>query len=137
MSKEIWRAIPNYEGIYEVSNLGRVKSIEREIVDKNNRIMNRKEIILKQCTDKKGYKRVKLFADGKTLNTRVHRLVALAFIPNPENLPQVNHKDEIKSNNLVENLEWCSAQYNTMYGTRLERRKRTFERKRARYENIL
>lgn len=131
MEIEIWKSVPNYEGIYEVSNFGKVRSVKRLIVDKNNRLINRKEIILKPSTDEKGYKKIKLFAGGKAYTTHVHRLVALAFIPNPHNMPQVNHKDENKSNNRVENLEWCTARYNATYGTRLKRRRETFKRKRG------
>ena len=77
--------------------------------------------ILKQRTDKKGYKFVNLYKEKHMYSVKVHRLVAEAFIPNPNNYPQVNHKDENKSNNNVENLEWCTNEYNHNYGTRNER----------------
>jgi len=114
--QEMWKNIKDYEGKYEVSNLGRVRSL------KNNCGNNRKEtLILKQCIDNRGYLRVNLNNHNKGKSFLVHRLVASAFILNPNNLPQVNHKDENKQNNNMENLEWCNNQYNINYGTRKER----------------
>ena len=107
---EIWKDKKDYEGHYQVSNFGRVKSIKFG-----------KEIILKQKQCMDGYYYVNLSKNGIVKNYYVHRLVAEAFLPNPDNLPQVNHKDECKTNNVVTNLEWCSAQYNNTYGTRNER----------------
>lgn len=102
-----------YEGKYEVSNLGRVRSL--------NYLRTGKAKLLKQQLDKHGYKRVGLYEDGKAKSLLVHRLVAMAFLPNPNNLPMVNHKDENKTNNNVSNLEWCTVSYNNNYGTRNER----------------
>ena len=113
---EVWKDIPGYEGIYQVSNLGKVKSIDREVKCKNS-VRFYKGKALSQCKDDKGYYRVLLAVAGKHKSCQVHRLVAEAFIPNPENLPEVNHKDENPSNNCVENLEWCSKVYNLAYGT--------------------
>ena len=76
---------------------------------------------MKPNKDINGYNRIELSIEGKKKKFMVHRLVALAFIPNPDNLPEVNHKDENKTNNMVGNLEWCSIKYNNTYGTRLER----------------
>ena len=104
--EEQWLDIIGYEG-YQVSNLGRVKSL--------GNYKTRKEKILKQCIDKDGYLQVQLCKNGKIKTFKVHRLVAQAFIPNPDNLPQVNHKDENKENNIVSNLEWCTQQYNSEY----------------------
>ena len=113
--EEIWKPIDKYEG-YEVSNLGRIKSYK---VDKVN------GIIMKPYKDTKGYLQIDISLDGRKRNNRVHllvhRLVATAFIPNINNLPQVNHKDENKENNRVENLEWCTNEYNINYGTHNER----------------
>lgn len=111
---EIWKTVKGFEGFYEVSSLGRVKSLG------NGNSNNSKERILKpvKCN---GYLRVPLWKDGKPKNFSVHRLVANAFIPNPLNLPQVNHKDENKENNCVDNLEWCTQKYNVNYGSRTEK----------------
>ena len=110
MIKEYWKPVVGYEGLYMVSNWGRVKSIKFG-----------KERILKPGTNNYGYLLVMLCKDGKIKGFTVHRLVAEAFLPNPHNYPCVNHKDENKQNNNVSNLEWCSAQYNNTYGTRIER----------------
>lgn len=107
--KEIWKPIEGYPD-YEVSSLGRVKSLKFG-----------KEKILKGIKDKNGYLRVILYKEGKLKGYSVHRLVAQAFLPNPDNLPQVNHRNENKTDNRVENLEWCDSSYNTNFGTRTER----------------
>ena len=111
---EEWRDIVGAEGIYQVSNQGRVRSVDR--IDANG--MKRNGIILAQKNNRNGYKTVSLYFNQRWYWPSVHRLVAEAFIPNPNNLPQVNHRDENKHNNSVENLEWCSAKYNTNYGLR-------------------
>lgn len=122
---EEWRSIKGFEGYYEVSNLGRVRSLDRYVTCNNGvNVYNRfkKGVILKTGVKGGGYLFVGLHKDGcKTIEPSVHRLVAEAFIPNPENLPEVNHKDENKTNNSVDNLEWCTRAYNTNYGTRGER----------------
>ena len=110
--KEEWRDILNYEGLYQVSNLGRVKSLPKK---SGNRTLE--ESILSQSIDK-GYARVSLHKDKVIKNFLVHRLVAYAFLDNPNECTQVNHKDENKLNNNVNNLEWCNAEYNMNYGTR-------------------
>jgi len=115
--KEIWKDIEDYKGLYQISNLGRVRSLER--VDANGHTVNEK--VLASFPNINGYLKVNLYRDRKMEVKSVHRLVADTFIPNPDNLPQVNHKDEDKGNNRVENLEWCTASYNTNYGTRNER----------------
>ena len=113
---ELWKDIQGYEGYYQVSNEGRVKSLERD-VEWRGTIRHQSERILKESTHNRGYKRVRL-CDGKSNIKLVHRLVAEAFIPNPNNYPMINHKDENPSNNRVENLEWCTAQYNNTYNDR-------------------
>ena len=114
--KEVWRDIADYEGLYQVSNLGRVKSLERCVQRKNKTTLKVKEKIIKVGITKDGYFRVKLSKQGISNNFSVHRLVAEAFIPNPDKLPQVNHKNEFeKWNNKVDNLEWCTQQYNIRF----------------------
>lgn len=115
--KEIWKDIEDYKGLYQVSNLGRVRSLER--VDSNGHSV--KEKVLASFPNRNGYLKVNLYRDRNIKQVSVHRLVAAAFLDNPDNLPEVNHIDEDKGNNLVENLEWCTASYNTNYGTRNER----------------
>lgn len=117
--QEIWKDIKNYEGFYQVSNLGRVRVLDRIVNSaiKNNPKVKRKGKILKPAL-KREYYQVMLMLNGQRKYVSVHRLVAQAFIPNPNNLPQVNHKDENKLNNCADNLEWCSSKYNCNYGTR-------------------
>lgn len=119
---EIWKPIAGYEGLYEVSNLGRVKSIERYTEYKNCKSTHR--IGIKSKVNGRvvkgliccGYHYVGLAKEGVRKNYRVHRLVAMTFIPNPNNLPIINHKDENRLNNSVDNLEWCTQKYNANYG---------------------
>lgn len=117
--KEVWKDIKGYEGLYQVSNLGRVLSLGRKINTGHNgyRITENK-ILLGHLTNK-GYEKVVLYnsISGRK-ETTVHRLVAEMFIPNPENKSQVNHKNEIKTDNRVENLEWATARENCNYGLR-------------------
>ena len=123
LEDEIWADIPGYEGYYQVSNKGRVKSLPRWIHYSDGRVYFYDSVVLKQKHDHGGYCMVELTINSNLATHKVHRLVANAFIPNPNNLPQVNHKDENKDNNAVENLEWCDQDYNNNYGTRLERLK--------------
>lgn len=116
-SEEIWKDIIGYEGLYQVSSLGRVRSLDR--YDSRNHFRNGR--MLKLSYNTVGYLSVGLHSNGKAKMYMVHRMVAQAFIPNPNNLPIINHKDENPSNNSVENLEWCTAKYNSNYGTRNDR----------------
>lgn len=109
-----WQPIKGYEGLYEVSSDGRVRSLNYRGV--KGRV---EEVTL---NDNRGYLQVKLYKDKKGTSLSVHRLVALAYIKNPKDLPQVNHLDEDKANNKVSNLEWCSAKDNANHGTRNRRR---------------
>lgn len=102
---EIWKDVQGYEGLYQVSSFGRVKRI---LKTKPNRILT-------PSCDKDGYKRLSLCKENKARTFSVHRLVAVSFIPNPNNYPVINHKDENKGNNNADNLEWCTVQYNTRY----------------------
>jgi hypothetical protein len=118
--KELWKSIEGYEGLYEISDLGNVKILERK--RPNGKLYKEK---IMRANARGNYAEVSLYKDGKATHHLVHRLVAEAFIPNPDNLPQVNHRDENKKNNCVDNLEWCTAKYNCNYGT-IARRKRRF-----------
>lgn len=122
--KEIWKDIPEYEGLYQISNLGRVKSLKRKIIRQHNRVLPLKEKILKE-QNMKGYKFIRLSKNNITKQYFIHRLVAINFIKNPFNYNEINHKDENKSNNKFNNLEWCSHKYNINYGTGNARRKQT------------
>ena len=129
MDNEIWKDIPGYEGLYQISNLGRIKSLPRE---RNNQYSN-KELILKQTDDGRGYLQVILNNNGKRKGFKVHKLVAQIFLDKKifKSMPNEN-KDEInldklevnhimefeKNNNSVDNLEWCTRLYNCNYGTR-------------------
>jgi len=119
---EVWADIKNYEGCYQVSNLGRVRSLDRYGVNNwGNAPRLFKGRVLKPGISGSGYQFVNLQKDGVSENARVHRLVAETFIPNPLGLEEVNHKDENKTNNRVDNLEWCDRVYNANYGTVKER----------------
>lgn len=110
---EIWKPIKNYEGKYEVSNLGRVKSLQRW---SGKKFYDREKILSLYTNKKNGYVYVMLAKENKEKNIRVHRLVAEAFIDNVNNLPIVNHKDGNRANNNVNNLEWCDYRYNAIDG---------------------
>lgn len=130
--KEFWKAITGFEGQYEVSTKGRVRSLYRLVKGKCGTTHYRKGQILTPQTGS-SYAQVYLRVGDKQKWFYVHRLVAEAFIPNVENKPMINHKDENKLNNAVENLEWCDARYNLTYGNgvekRAEARKRNFQKK--------
>lgn len=115
---ENWVDVKGWEGFYQVSNYGNVRSLSRTKTVKNGGVQEVKGRVLTPQTDRFGYYRVCFTRDGKSVYKRVNRIVAQAFIPNPDNLPQVNHKNECKTDNRVENLEWCDAKYNSNYGSR-------------------
>ena len=106
--KEVWKAVVGWEGLYEISNLGNVRTLHYK-----------KPYLMHPVVDSKGYKRISFVLPNSKKYKRygVHRLVAEAFIPNPNNLPQINHKDENRANNCVDNLEWCTNKYNCNYGS--------------------
>lgn len=111
---ERWKDIEDFEGLYQISNMGNIK----------NTVTNK---IRRQGTMRNEYKHICLCVGGVRKSLMVHRLVAVAFISNPKNLPQVNHLDEDKKNNVVTNLEWCSAKDNANYGTKIARQAKTRE----------
>ena len=114
--EEMWKDIKGYEGMYQISNLGKVKSLPR---DTRNRFKNGR--IMKPMLSNTGYYMIGLYKNRQYKRFSVHRLVALNFIPNPHNLSEINHKDENPKNNCVSNLEWCDRIYNINYGTQIER----------------
>lgn len=107
----VWMPVLGFEGLYEVSSLGQVRNKKGEVLKQG--------IKRTPCTC---YKVVHLWKEGKYHRKYIHRLIAEAFIPNPNNLPMVNHKDEDGTNNFIDNLEWCTREYNVNYGTAKERR---------------
>ena len=124
--EEIWKPIPGYEGRYEVSSHGRVRRCYRVAIEKGSFSETKRKVypeqLIRPHTNNQGYYVIGLQgADNKQHTYILHRLVALAFIPNPQHLPQINHKDEVRTNNHVENLEWCTSKYNMHYNGRIER----------------
>ena len=120
MKGEIWKDIEGYEGLYQVSNMGRVKSLKRTVrCDRGYRIVP--ERILKGRKNRVGYLQVQLCKDGKVKKCYVHRLVATVFCENPEGYTEVNHIDENKQNNNSQNLEWCSHSYNNRYNDKAKK----------------
>ena len=124
--KEIWKDVEELNGAYQISNFGRLKRIKNYSNQFTEWESNK---IIKWVKDKDGYLTIAIKSPqtGKYTTYKAHRLVAKAFIPNPENLPQVNHKDENKENNSVDNLEWCTSLYNNHYGTKLVKQSKGVE----------
>ena len=122
MKTEIWKSVTNYEGYYEVSNLGRVRSLTRQIEKRENgniTLLTRTGKITTAIITEKGYERVGLSKDGVQKNCLVHRLVGIEFIDNPESKPQINHINGIKTDNNVENLEWNTNEENFKHSVEL------------------
>lgn len=117
---EIWKDIEGYEGLYQISNWGRVRSLKYK--------GGSKERILKPCISGRGYLYVSLCKNHKRKNHYIHRLVGKAFLDNPDNLNEINHKDEDKKNNHANNIEWCDRKYNCNYGTAIQRMTKTLSR---------
>lgn len=119
---EIWKPVKDYEGLYEVSNFGRVRSVDHYVKQPNPHDGKLQQVLRRGCVMKpsftgSGYLHLSLSSGLRKYKTfQIHRLVAIHFIENPENLAEVNHKNEDKTDNRVENLEWCSRQYNVYYG---------------------
>jgi len=117
-SEEVWKDVKGYEGIYKVSNFGRVKSLDREIAPNNRAPYWRKGKICKQSKSNLGYMTVGFTVNNVKVNKYVHRLVAEAFITNVNNYPQVNHIDCDKTNNRINNLEWCTNSQNQIHASK-------------------
>lgn len=133
MEEETWKAVEGYEDYYEVSSYGRVRGVDRVIINSDGVKRLWKGRILRPGKNTEGYLTCVLYKNSKHKTLKVHRLVAEAFLPNPDNLPVINHKDENKTNNRVflnkddsvdftkSNLEWCDGKYNSNYGTAIQR----------------
>jgi hypothetical protein len=128
LPNEEWRDVVGYEGLYQVSNFGRVKRLNCNVYKNDKKSRNVKEKILSQYP-RNGYLRVRLLTNGRQVAKVVHRLVAIAFVENSNNYIEVNHKDENKYNNLSHNLEWCDRSYNCSYGSIKERFSKRFKGK--------
>lgn len=129
MKNEVWKDVPNYEGIYKASNFGRIKMVKRTLIDSLGKKINKKEHILKPRTGNRYYM-IALYKNGKREDLLLHRLIAQTFIPNPENKPFVNHKDENCFNNCSDNLMWCTQKENMNWGTINERMSKNSKSKR-------
>ena len=120
-TEEIWKDIAGYEGLYQISNFGRVRSFNRTRKNRGGRTAVIQGRIVKPNIDRKGYLQFHLYSNSVRRRFYSHQLVAKAFIPNPNNYSEINHKDENPKNNCVWNLEWCNHKYNMNYGTAIER----------------
>lgn len=124
---EEWRDIEGYEGLYQVSSLGRVRTLPKPMFYgassnvRNHESAIRAMRIMKARKKLNGYLQISLFRNGKPRTFTIHRLVAKTFLPNPHKYPYINHKDEDKSNNTVDNLEWCTPSYNIHYGSAIQK----------------
>ena len=136
---ELWKDIKGFEGLYQVSTLGRVRSMDRWVTYKNGVKRFFEGKIINTFISNNGYIRVQLNKNCKKIKYSVHRLVAETFIPNPDNLPCVNHKDEVKTNNYPYNLEWCTIEYNINYGSHSKKVGRSHWKKVYQYDlnNVL
>jgi len=129
VEEEIWKDIKGYEGYYQISNRGIVRSLDRKIEYSDGRTRIYKGKIIKQLKNNNGYLYVRLSKGSVKYGAFLHKLIAIAFIPNPNNYPIVNHKDENPLNNSIKNLEWCTYKYNNAYNNLIQRRTDTFNRK--------
>ena len=134
MKNEEWRDVVGYEGLYQVSDQGRVKSLERKLPHWRGGERIQKERILKPKIDRDGYLQLNLYAGGKRKTLTVHRLVCQAFHENPDNKPQINHINEDKTDNRACNLEWCTCKQNINHGSRNERLGKALEKPIGQYK---
>lgn len=116
IENEVWKPVQGYEGLYEISNLGRLKSPQKVVNGKEGRLHTLKERMLNPRVNQTGYYHTALYKNGKPKWYTVHRMVALSWIDNPENKPHINHKDSNRLNNRVDNLEWCTHGENMKHG---------------------
>lgn len=125
MKKEIWKDIEGYEGLYQASNTGFIRSLDRIVIDKNGRSVPYKGKVLSGTDNGRGYLKVALQQGGRETRkvVKVHRIIAQTFIPNPENKPEVNHINCIKTDNRVENLEWNTESENSIHVLKNGRKK--------------
>ena len=122
LPNEEWRDIIGWEGLYQVSNLGRVKSLPRLHKSVHGEYLSKERILSPRvCGGQREYLSVALYRGKGAVQRKIHRLVAMAFISNPKGYKEVNHIDENKRNNMASNLEWCSRSYNVNYGRRIEK----------------
>jgi hypothetical protein len=117
MDEEIWKDIPEYEGFYQVSSYGNISSLDRYVKHNHGGLRIQKGRIIKQSLNQDGYYCFCLYKDGLSKMVLTHRVVGQVFILNPNNLPLINHKDTVKTNNYYKNLEWCTTQENTKHAT--------------------
>lgn len=121
MEEEVWKDIPGYEGYYQASTLGRIRSVDRIYFNQGIKRMYKKKGVMRKAQKnihRYGYYELILKKGNSAIRHKLHRLIAMTFIPNPNNYPQVNHIDGNKANNTVENLEWCTANYNINHALR-------------------
>lgn len=131
--KEVWKDIAGYEGFYQVSNMGRVKSLDRYVPHKTFGKKFCKGHIMATHINNAGYVSVNLCKGNKYTSYDIHRLVAIAFLSNPDKLPEVNHIDENKQNNHIGNLEWVTKQQNESHGTKRKRQTQKIKQKVLQY----
>ena len=125
--KEVWKDVPGYEGLYQASIYGYVKSVDRVVPKGKKHVLTPiRGRVISPWIDRTGYLKVEMFKNGKCHKEKLHQIIARTFIPNPQNKETVNHKDENPLNNTVQNLEWMTNKENVNYGTRIQRDREEF-----------
>ena len=136
--EEIWKDVKGYEGLYQVSNLGRVRSLDRYVNNRHKtKTLKKGRMLINSLHKKTGYLIVSLSKNGFFKVKKVHQLVAIAFIPNVNGYNQINHKDEDKTNNKVDNLEWCDSLYNNNYGSHAKNISKTRNKNKKGYKTVI